>query len=213
VKRATRARPSATWGVIVLIGIAGLLLLRPKRRHSPGSRYLLLAVLILGGVAVLVQEVWGQILLAGGLAAFIWYRWFYLPRRRRFHVKILGELLALTPRQFEAAVGEILCENGYRDMRHVGGAGDLTADLRCRDSTGRSVVVQCKRYSPGIRIGSRDIQEFIGMMTVHHRADRGIFITTTEFTQPAVELARRHEITLIDGQELTRLIERTDRSR
>lgn len=205
--------PSVTWGIIVLIGIvASLALLRSKRRRSAGSRYVLLAILVLGGLAVAVQEVWGQVLLAVGLVAFIWYRWFYLPRRRRFHVKALGDLLALTPRQFETAVGEILRENGYRNVRHVGGAGDLTADLTCRDERGRSVVVQCKRYSPGIRIGSRDIQEFIGMMTVHHRADRGIFITTTEFTEPAADLARRHGITLIDGQELTRLIERTNRA-
>lgn len=206
--------PSATWGVLVLIAIlAGLLLVRrPRRRRSGGLLYAVAAVVLLGGLAALTQYVWGWVLLVAGLGAFVWYRWFYLPRRRRFHVKTLGKLLALTPRQFEAAVGEILRENGYRDVKHVGGAGDLTADLTCRDERGRSAVVQCKRYSPGIRIGSRDIQEFIGMMTVHHRADRGIFITTTEYTEPAADLARRHGITLIDGQELTRLIATANRN-
>jgi restriction system protein len=208
--------PSTGWealrALIALAIIVGLLLLRnPKRRRTAGNRYVLAAVVVFVVLGAAVRSAWGASLMAVGLGAFVWYRWFYLPRRRRFHIKTLGELLALTPRQFEAAVGEILRDTGYRDVRHVGGTGDLTADLTCRDDRGRSVVIQCKRYSPGIRIGSRDIQEFIGMMTVHHRADGGIFITTTEFTEPAVDLAKRHGIRLVDGQELTRLIAKSNR--
>ena len=205
--------PSTITGLAALIGIVlGLALIRkPRRRRSSSPSlqglYVLAALVLIGVVGVLIQNITGQTLLAGGLGLFAWYRRFYLPRRR-FHVKTLGELLALTPRQFEEAVGEVLRDNGFRDMKHMGGSGDLSADLVCRDDRGRLVVVQCKRYSPGIRIGSRDIQEFIGMMAVHHRADRGVFITTTEFTQPAIDLGRRHRITLIDGQELTRMIEK-----
>jgi restriction endonuclease Mrr len=173
---------------------------------------LLLGIVLVGVVAFLIQNTIGQVALAGGLALIVWYRWFYAPRRRRFHVKTLGELLALTPRRFEEAVGEVLRDNGFRDVKHVGGSGDLSADLMCRDDRGHLVAVQCKRFSPGIRIGSRDIQEFIGMIAVHHRARRGLFITTTEFTQPAVDLARQHGLTLIDGQKLTRMIERRERN-
>jgi len=123
-----------------------------------------------------------------------------------------SELLALTPTRFEVAVGEVLRDSGFCNVRHVGRAGDLSVDLWRRDESGLSVVVQCKRYSPGMRIGSPAIQEFIGMMSVHHHADRGIFITTTGFTQPAVELARQHGITLMDGPELSRLIEKRNRA-
>lgn len=211
--------PSAAWGFIVLIAIfAGLALVKRSRRGRSatplgGLLSPLAAVVLLGALVLAVQGMWGQVALAVGLAAFVWFRWFYLPRRWRFHVKTLGELLALTPRQFEAAVGEILRKNGHRDVRHVGGAGDLTADLLCRDEKGRSVVVQCKRHSPGIRVGSPDIQELIGMMTVHHRTDRGMVITTADFTQPAIDLARRHGIILIDGKELTRLIGKGQRNK
>lgn len=210
-------QPSTLTGLAVVIGIiVGLVLIRkPRRKRSSSIQglYVLAVLVIVGGVALLIQDTTGQVLLAGGLALFVWYRWFHLPRRRRFHVKTLGELLALTPRQFEEAVGEVLGDNGFRDVKHVGGSGDLSADLMCRDDRGRLVAVQCKRYSPGIRIGSRDIQEFIGMMAVHHRADGGVFITTTEFTQPAIDLARRHGITLIGGQELTRMIEKGQANR
>jgi HJR/Mrr/RecB family endonuclease len=127
-------------------------------------------------------------------------------RRRRFHAKTFAELLTLTPRQFEMTVGQLLNDLGYRDVVHVGGSGDLSADLKCRDARGRSVVVQCKRHAPGISVGSRDLQAFIGMITVHHRAERGIFVTTSTFTGPASELAREHGVQLIDGAQLGKLV-------
>jgi restriction system protein len=135
------------------------------------------------------------------------YAWWKLRRRRRLRLRRFESLLALTPSQFEAAVGDLLRDQGFRDMKHVGRAGDLAADLRCRDGKGRSVVVQCKRYAPGVRVGSADVQAFIGMVTVHHQAERGIFVTTSEFTAPAARLAREHGIELIDGRRLTRLVE------
>ena len=67
------------------------------------------------------------------------------------------------------------------------------------------MVVQCKQYA-GVRIGSKDIQTFIGMQRIHHKADRGLFVTTSEFTRPARNLAERHGITLIDDKQLLNLI-------
>lgn len=129
-----------------------------------------------------------------------------MARRRRLRVRRFESLLALTPTQFEAEIGRLLTDLGYRDVRHVGGAGDLGADLVCRDRAGRQVVVQCKRYGPGRRVGSGDIQSFIGMLTVHHRADAGIFVTTSAFTQPAQDLAREHNVELFDGRRLSGLV-------
>lgn len=143
----------------------------------------------------------------GALLVALLLLWKY-RNRRRLRVRVFNELLALTPRQFESATGDLLHDLGYRRVRHVGGSGDLGADLECRDRDGQSVVVQCKRYAPGARVGSPDIQSFIGMVTVHHGAQRGLFVTTSEFTAPARELAKQHNIELIDGRTLSRLIER-----
>ena len=96
------------------------------------------------------------------------YIWFRLRRRQRWlaHVHTLGDLLALTPTQFELAVGELLTHWGYRDVRHTGGGGDLAADLTCRTADGRLLVVQCKRYAPGNSVGSPEVQTFIGIRHV-----------------------------------------------
>ena len=126
--------------------------------------------------------------------------------RLRMRMRTLGELLVLTPREFEYAVADLLHDLDYRDIRLVGQTGDLAADITCRDRKGRSIVVQCKRYAPGARIGSPDIQTFIGMITVHHGADRGLFVTTSLFSKPAIDLAQRHGIQLIDGPTIARML-------
>ncbi len=130
----------------------------------------------------------------------------YVRRRRRFRARTLAQLYALTPTQFEQTVADMLHDLGYRDTRRVGGAGDLAADVLCRDAEGRSVVVQCKRYKADNEIDSPMMQLFIGMVYIHHKAGRGIYVTTSHFTDPAAALGREHDITLIDGAELTRLM-------
>ncbi len=68
------------------------------------------------------------------------------------------------------------------------------------------MVIQCKRYAAGNRIGSPAIQTFIGMVHVHHKADRGIFVTTSSYTDGARKLAHQHGLTLWEGSDLTRMV-------
>jgi len=49
------------------------------------------------------------------------------------------------------------------------------------------------------------IQTFIGMQKIHHRADVGLFVTTSGFTRDAMKLAQAHGIGLIDGPGLLQL--------
>jgi restriction system protein len=121
----------------------------------------------------------------------------------------IGDVLALTPGQFEDLAAALLSRLGYAQMQRVGGAGDLGADLVGRDPQGRSTIVQCKRYAPGATIGTPVVQTFIGMLTVHHRAERGVIVSTAGYTQPAIDLARRHGIALVDGEALLLLLHLT----
>ncbi len=121
----------------------------------------------------------------------------------------LDDVLGLTPREFEDLTAELLARLGYTGVRRTGGAGDLGADIVCRDPQGRSTIVQCKRLSPGSSIGSPVVQTFIGMQTVHHRAERGMIVTTSGFSQPANNLARQHGIVLVDGPKLLSMLQVT----
>lgn len=123
----------------------------------------------------------------------------------------IGNLLALTPREFELAIGDLLRKLGYQQVRHTGKAGDLAADLHAISPRGEHVIVQCKRYAPGNAVGSGDIQKFIGMR-VHHQAQRALFVTTSTFKTPATTLARQHGIELIDGQQLVAMFARVNKN-
>ena len=134
-------------------------------------------------------------------------------RRRRRWLRSLQAFLALSPTGFEQAVAGLLRRLGYRHVRAVGGAGDLGVDIVCRGGAGELVVVQCKRHALGHRVGSPDIQRFIGMAFIHHHAARAIFVTTSEYTQAARHLARGHRIQLIDGDRLVDLAKGNPRRR
>lgn len=204
-----------TFPFLLLAAFCGFLLsFRTVRRAA----YVAVAVLLLFAVeGLLLDAVWGRahrtlfeaaLLLSYGASLLVLVAaWRGIVGRRRLRVRRFESLLALTPAQFEVEIGRLLRDLGYRDVVRVGRAGDLGADLRCRDQKGRTVVVQCKRYGPGRRVGSPDVQAFIGMMSVHHQADCGIFVTTAEFTVPATELARRHNIRLFDGPLLSRMVQ------
>lgn len=123
-------------------------------------------------------------------------------RRTSLRSTSLEALLRLTPTEFEEWTGAWLRAAGYRQVRRVGGPGDLAADLICATPEGARVVVQCKRYAPSRRVGSAEIQTFLGMLTIHHHADLGIFVTTASFTAPARQLAAAHGLLLFDGAAL-----------
>jgi restriction system protein len=146
-----------------------------------------------------------------GLVLTIW-AWRIRSRAAGKRIGALGDLLSLTPPEFEKAVAGVLARSSYRKVRVVGKAADLGVDIACFDRRGRPVVVQCKRHAPGIAVGSGEIQRFLGSIT-HAGADRGILVTTSRFSAPAIDLAEQHGIELIDGTALVELVRRANRQR
>ena len=114
----------------------------------------------------------------------------------------LDQLLALNPKEFEETMGSLLRHMGFPKVERVGGAGDLSVDLRGIDRRGASFVAQCKRYGSNHKVGSGEIQQFIGMATVHHRAKRLLYFTTSTYTAPAIDLAKQHSLELFTGEDI-----------
>jgi len=130
-------------------------------------------------------------------------------REARRHVEQaqhLGQLLTVSGEDFEAITADLFRSLGYRDVERIGGSGDLGVDLRTTSPEGFVVIIQCKRYGAGQKVGSPAVQSLMGAV-VNTGADMGIFVTTSTFTAPAIQHAAtgRVEIRLIDGTELTRL--------
>ena len=117
-------------------------------------------------------------------------------------------ILALSPTQFEYTMAAILRMLGMTDIRRVGGRGQLGVDITARDASGRTMLVQCKRRVRTKKIGSPEIQKFIGMAHTHHQADLKLFVTTSEYTDHARARAHLHGIQVMNGSDIEDLARR-----
>jgi restriction system protein len=116
------------------------------------------------------------------------------------------------PRVFEQLVVDVLVKMGYGGSREdagqaVGGTGDGGIDgIIKEDRLGLDTIyVQAKRWEGPV--GRPDIQKFAGALQ-GHRARKGVFITTSNFTRDAEDYVSRidSKIVLIDGASLAKLM-------
>lgn len=103
---------------------------------------------------------------------------------------------------FEHAVAALCARDGCPQVEVVGGAGDLGADVIATTADGLRVVIQCKHYGEGNRVGSQDLQRFGGTCFAVHEADVAVVVTTSGFTAPAAEYAATCGIVCVDGDSL-----------
>ncbi len=130
--------------------------------------------------------------------------------------EILTLVKQCSPRFFEKLVVELLLKMGYggslKDAgKAVGQSGDGGIDgIIKEDKLGLDVIyIQAKRWE-GI-VGSKEIRNFVGSL-VGQKANKGVFITTSDFTKDALEYVKTitHKVILIDGEMLTRLMIEND---
>ncbi|MFJ1811413.1 MULTISPECIES: restriction endonuclease [unclassified Streptomyces] len=117
---------------------------------------------------------------------------------RRQARRSLEAVWAMDDRRFEEFVAGLCRRDGCTDVKRVGGAGDLGADVTGLLPDGRRFVIQCKRYAKHRTVGSRDIQTFNGTARLEHGADVPVFVASCVFTKPARAFAARHGLCLID---------------
>lgn len=132
----------------------------------------------------------------------------------KLRTQLLERIHELSPTFFEGLVVDLIVAMGYggtRDsvVQKLGKSGDEGIDgVVNEDPLGLDVVyVQAKRYAPDNTVGRERIQQFAGAL-VGQGASKGVFVTTSSFTNGAVQYAQRvpQRIILIDGSELTRLM-------
>lgn len=109
---------------------------------------------------------------------------------------------ALDADGFEDAIAALCERDGCSDVRVVGGAGDLGADVIATAPDGRRLVVQCKCYGATTKVGSQDLQRFGGTCYAVHEAEIAVCVTTSEYTGPALDYAEQCGILCLDGEEL-----------
>jgi restriction system protein len=136
----------------------------------------------------------------------------YQKFRRNIEAEVLDQVRAASPAFFERLVIDLLVAMGYGGSRQdagraIGRSGDEGIDgIIKEDKLGLDVIyVQAKRWEG--TVGRPEIQKFAGALQ-GQRANKGVFITTSEFSREAEEYANviSSKIILIDGERLAGLM-------
>ena len=140
----------------------------------------------------------------------------YEQHRAAIAGELLGRIQSASPQFFEKLVIDLLVKMGYGGSRVdaaqvVGKSGDGGIDgVIKEDALGLgSIYVQAKRWGRDSTVGRPDIQQFVGAVHGVQSAGKGVFITTTKFSEDARRYAagmKNPVIILIDGPRLAQLL-------
>jgi restriction system protein len=127
---------------------------------------------------------------------------------------LISRTREVSPAFFEDLLIELLLAMGYggtgEGAAHaLGKSGDNGIDgVIDQDPLGvDQIYIQAKRYAEGNNVGSGDVRDFFGALNLK-KAQKGIFITTSDFTASASQTAKDlgMRIVLINGKELAKLM-------
>ncbi len=136
----------------------------------------------------------------------------YQTIRDNLASELLKQIMECSPAFFEQLVVDLLVKMGYGGSRKdagqaVGKSGDGGIDgIIKEDRLGLDLIyIQAKRWESSV--SRPEIQKFAGALQGHH-AKKGVFITTSDFSQSAIEFANKIEskVVLINGETLAKLM-------
>ncbi|MCZ7854940.1 restriction endonuclease [Agrobacterium salinitolerans] len=138
----------------------------------------------------------------------------YMSLQAALRDELLKRILSNSPTFFEQLIVDLLVAMGYGGSHkdaatQLGRSGDGGVDgIINEDRLGLDrIYIQAKRYAPGNPVGRPDVNGFVGSL-VGLGATKGVFVTTSTFSQPARDYVRHlsQRVILIDGQELADLM-------
>lgn len=127
--------------------------------------------------------------------------------------ELLRTLKKITPTFFEQVVVDVLVKMGYGGSHaDAGKATRISKDggidgIIKEDKLGLDAIyIQAKRWDNN-SVGQPEVMQFVGALEAH-RANKGIFITTSKFTNDAINYVSKvkSKIVLINGEELANLM-------
>jgi len=128
---------------------------------------------------------------------------------------LLSILRTLSPRGFEKVCRELLRESGFENVEVTGGSADGGIDgygtLEINPFVSFRVLFQCKRYAKGNLVSRAQVGDFRNTMI--GRAEKGIIITTSGFSNAAIQEANREgapQVELVDGDKLVDMFYRVE---
>jgi len=129
-----------------------------------------------------------------------WVKWYKYSRRQyRIRTEIRAfiqsnnilntiepreDVQTLSGREFEFHMAWVLKGLMFRNVKVTKQSNDKGIDIKAVDSENRKVIFELKRWKDSQNVSSADVRKFIGAIT-ESNADKGYFITTSDFTKEA----------------------------
>lgn len=166
--------------------------------------YFFIILLILGNIQTGVINGYLILFLTLGLLLLPTTKFIYGKYKERKYLKLMSkagihEIDKMDGYQFEAYLRALFKELGYKSAV-TQGSGDFGADLVMKNDN-KKVVVQAKRYGYKNKVSLGAVQEIYSSMP-YYKADQGIVVTNSYYTESAVKLAKACKIRLIDRKDL-----------
>ena len=129
--------------------------------------------------------------------------------------QLMDEVMKLSSTEFERLVVSLLLHMGYGNgiteagmVTQQSNDGGIDGIIK-EDQLGfSSIYIQAKQWAAGQTVGKPEIQKFVGALQ-GQQAQKGLFITTAEFSSGALQYADNllgTKVVLIDGLTLTKLM-------
>lgn len=121
--------------------------------------------------------------------------------------ELLVKLRTIDPYRFEEVVANLLEAMGYGELTVTKKSSDGGIDAVVNeDKLGLDkILVQAKRYADSNVVNELDLRNFAGALATNN-VRKGIFVTTSSFSQKAESAVSSMQIKLINGEQLARLM-------
>lgn len=135
----------------------------------------------------------------------------YQQIKENLSQEILTSVINAGSEFLEKLAVDLLQRMGYGSGQRIGQTGDGGIDgIIKEDALGLDMIyIQAKCWERGRVMGEPEIARFVGAL-VANRAQKGVFITTSTFSNPAIayinNIQHQQKIILIDGEKLSQLM-------
>lgn len=136
---------------------------------------------------------------------------------RKLAARSIEELRSMIPVEFESLVAEMLAQHGLQDVQVTPVVADGGVDIiaaHVTEGERLKYIIQCKRNSATNKVSVMTVRE-LAAVKMDASASHALLITTSTFTKPAREFAKRARtqpwgVRLVNYKLLKRLLDLTD---
>lgn len=124
---------------------------------------------------------------------------------------ILSQVREMDPYEFEKFVAKIWEKQGW-DAKATSGSADRGVDVIAEKVDAfekRRHLIQVKRHGENSRVGSEDIQRYASLYQRDEQVDKVFVVTSNRFTSEAEEVAKRRDVSTVNGDELHDMLTET----